>query len=123
MSADPTWSKWNVDSLHDLMDERDRRYEQRFAAQEKAIGTAQTVIDSRLIAMNEWRQTVTDILSRSMPRPEVEQRVEAVSEKIEALASRIDKTEGRGMGQSALWGWIVGGISTGILVINFFTKH
>ena len=44
MSEKPD-SIWNVDSLHALMDERDRRYEQHFKAFEEAVKLAKQVSD------------------------------------------------------------------------------
>ncbi len=38
--AEVTPSGWTVDTLLELMNERDRRYEQRFIAQEKAMELA-----------------------------------------------------------------------------------
>jgi hypothetical protein len=118
-----TESKWNVDSLHDLMDERDRRYEQRFAAQEQAVKTAQMVIEGRLQGMNEWRETVEDVMGKAMPRPEVEARVHAVSEKLDAMNSRVDKGEGKGLGLAEMWAYLVGASGMAALIASFFMKH
>jgi pyruvate-formate lyase len=63
-------------------DERDRRYEQRFLAQEqaakiaidaanKALDKADSATANRFESVNEFRQTLTDQTATFMPRPEI----------------------------------------------------
>ncbi len=93
-------SGWTVDTLkayiERLFDEHDKRYEQRFAAQEKAVKDALT---SASIAVdkaegtaekwrqnaNEWRGTLNDRDRLLMPRIETEQRLKALDDKIVAI--------------------------------------
>ncbi len=70
---------WNVGTLLELMNERDKRYEQRFAAQESAIAAAQRTsetaatvaketLDEWKRSTNEWRQAMTDREREFLPR-------------------------------------------------------
>jgi len=89
-------------TLHDLLEEMDKRYEQhfkllktligevdkryqeRFAAQEIATDKATSALDTRLEKMNEIRQQLGDQAATFLPRVEAEQRFEALSEKLES---------------------------------------
>ena len=53
-------SGWTVDTLRALMDERDKRYMERFIAQEKAIEVAQATAKDYRSAANEWREAMKD---------------------------------------------------------------
>jgi hypothetical protein len=43
-----------------LMEERDKRYEQRFQASQKAIDEARERLDLKLAGQNEWRDAMDD---------------------------------------------------------------
>lgn len=53
-------SIWNVDSLRELMEEQEKRYEQRFAAQEQAVKVAETSAEKWRNQANEWRAAMLD---------------------------------------------------------------
>src|SRR3990167_5714041 len=89
--------------LLSIMDERDRRYDDRFKAQEKAVLVAFEQMKIRFDNVNEWRGTVTDLLNNSIPRREADTRSGAMEERINLLQSRLDKLEGRGVGIGAFW--------------------
>lgn len=129
-------SGWTVDSAmahllalreadrhhYDAMREGDNlRHEQRFVAQEKAVTNAlasskeavtkaDTASEKRFDSVNEFRQMVNDVVSRMMPRTEAESGMATNAEKIDALAARIDRTEGRSGGLSQGWGYLVGAV-------------
>src|SRR6478672_2755551 len=87
--------------LKEIIDANDKRYEERFKAQEQAVGTAmiaqekavsaallaakeavgkaETATDARLLGMNEFRRTVDDLVKGYMTRLEVEQRLGAMA--------------------------------------------
>ena len=122
-------SGWTVDTLREhvlaMMDERDRRYAERFAAQEKAVNVALEQTKTRFENVNEWRGTVTDLLNNAMPRPEAENRSVVNNEKIGQLSSRVDRIEARSGGQSSMWTYVLGAIgvvltllSIGNLILN-----
>jgi hypothetical protein len=51
---------WTVGTLLQLMNERDRRYEQRFSSQEEAVRVYKETSDKWQAAANEWRGAMTD---------------------------------------------------------------
>lgn len=104
-------SGWTVDTLRELiitrMDERDRRYTEKFDAQEKAVLVALDQTRTRFENVNEWRGTVSDLLANAMPRPEAVTINAATNDKIQAINSRLDKIEGGGSSKHALFGYVV----------------
>jgi deoxyribodipyrimidine photolyase len=129
-------SAWTTDTLREhfaaLLEEADKRYEQRFtdqdaavkaalAAAEKAVVKAETASEKRFDAVNEFRQTVNDIVNKMMPRSEAENSVKANADKIDALATRIDRTEGRSTGLNAGWVYLVAGIGLLATIVSIIT--
>lgn len=103
-------SGWTVDTLRhhilDLQDAANKRYEQRFDAQEKAVSAAlaaakeavskaETAIGERLKLLNEFRQQSADRDQQMISRVEVEAMFKATTEKISDLQARMDRGEGR----------------------------
>src|SRR6185437_12887450 len=79
----------NLVSLREIVDERDRRYEERFramdektmlalAASEKAVTKAEIAQEKRFDNTNEWRAAMQDRDRNQMPRSEIEQRFGAI---------------------------------------------
>ena len=62
----------DLKALRDVVDERDRRYEERFVAQERATAIYQEHADAWRENANEWRSAMGDrereFLSKSMGR-------------------------------------------------------
>lgn len=67
-------SIWNVDSLHALMDERDRRYSEIDKANKAALAVAlatatkadektEQALKEYKMGANEWRDTVKDLIA------------------------------------------------------------
>ncbi len=93
-------SGWTTDTLkaycERLLDEHDRRYEQRFISQQSAV---QDALRAASIAVdkaeataekwrqnaNEWRGTLSDRDRLLIPRIEAEQRLHALDEKINSI--------------------------------------
>jgi hypothetical protein len=95
---------WTVGTLREhllaLMAEADRRYGERFMAQEAATKYAQE-------KSNEFRAALDDVGKRQIPRTEAEAefkairdqssgRLQTLNETIGALTARLDRMEGRG---------------------------
>ncbi len=63
-------SDWTINTLLELMNERDRRYEERFIASETARKIYEDSADKWRLAANEWRGAMTDrernFISRGM---------------------------------------------------------
>jgi hypothetical protein len=78
-----------IAGLNRVCDERDRRYEDRFhaqdekttlalAASEKAVNKSDTALEKRFDNTNEWRAAMQDRDREQMPRAEIEQRFSAL---------------------------------------------
>jgi len=93
-------SSWTVDTLkshfEELLAEVDKRYEQRFEGQEKAVNAALTAAkeavakaenaaEKRFDSVNEFRGQLSDQARTFMPRPESEQRMQTLDDKIAAV--------------------------------------
>jgi hypothetical protein len=139
-------SGWTVDTLHAhvqqrmnslqmLLDERyatqtkavesafsaaDRAVNAALLAAEKAVGKAESAAEKRFDAVNEFRGQLADQASTFMPRAEAETRLQALAEKIDDLATRIDKSEGRGTGLNAGWVYLLAAIAAVGTIITVY---
>lgn len=120
---------WTTETLRvhllTLLEERDRRYAQRFddqnaavaaalAAAEKAVVKAETATERRFEGVNEFRSTLADQARDLMPRKESEQLHEAAAARLDALERRADREVGRSRGITDSWGAI--GIAVGLAI-------
>jgi hypothetical protein len=118
-----------------LMDERDRRYEQRFLAQQSALEAARTTQNAALqaalaekdkrdeqrfatneqwrAASNEWRGTLSDRDSRFVTKEEYEPT-------IKSLVEKIASAEGRA--RAAVWGYIIGAVGLAAFLYGVLHK-
>jgi len=123
-------SGWTVDTLGAhilrLLTEHDRRYEQRFKAQEEAtkaaLSAAQKAADILEVntqrwrdASNEWRATLTDRERQYLPRSEAAvlekqnaERISLLITRLDTIEDRINSREDQGRGLSKAWGYVVG---------------
>jgi hypothetical protein len=78
-----------ISALREIVDERDRRYEDRFTAMDekttlalnasdKAVTKAELAQEKRFDNTNEWRAAMNDRDRQQMPRVEIEQRFDAL---------------------------------------------
>jgi hypothetical protein len=70
---------WTLDTLKELMDERDKRYEQRFISSQKAIDEAKGETQKKFENTNEWRGLVTDTQKNYITRAELDPVVKQVN--------------------------------------------
>jgi hypothetical protein len=110
------------------MDERDRRYNERFDAQEKAVEAAlassekavlkaETASERRFEGVNEFRATLSDQAATFITRKEVDAELGAQSEKLNIQQSRLDRIEARSAGLNAGWILVVqAGTLVGVVV-------
>jgi Fe2+ transport system protein B len=136
--------------VHDLMKQRfvdaDLRYEQRFQAQEqalaaafaaqkeavliaqhaaeKAVAKAEAATEKRFDAVNEFRGQLSDQAATFMPRMEAEQRIAALSEKLDILRTAATLDSGRSTGLNAGWGYLLGaaGLASAVIGIIVGTR-
>ena len=108
-------------SIGTLMDERDKRYEERFKAMDEktglaltsskeAVTKAETATEKRFDAVNEFRGTLSDQASTLLPRAEAGARFSGYDEKLEEIKKEIvflretrSQMQGRSFGFSASW--------------------
>lgn len=138
--TDASVSGWTVDTLHGhmlrVLDEMDRRYQQRYeaqqegvaaalAAQEKAVNAALIAADRAVIkaelaaekrfeSVNEFRATLSDQAATLMPRLEAESRLQTIGVAVSEIKDRINRSEG--VGHGAYLAWTVAG-SAVVLVL------
>lgn len=131
--VDDGGSDWTLSTLYQhlvvVLEERDRRNTQRFtdmemalraalAASEKAILKAEAATERRFEAVNEFRATLSDQAGTFITRAESEAAVSRNTERIQDLTDRINRSEGRGAGIGAGWGYLVGAVGLIATVIT-----
>lgn len=100
------------------------------ASSDLAVGKAEVAIEKRFDAMNEFRAQLADQAAHFATRENIETRftasdremgaaVEALRTRVEALERIMERSGGRGAGLNAGWGYLAGGLSLIILVVNF----
>jgi len=136
---------WTVETalahLETLIEEKDRRYEQRFLAQQDAMKQALAAVnlasekaeangDKWRASANEWRQAMNDRERQFLPRIEAAQLIKSLEDRVTSLKEdsekekeRGDKGEGRSSGVSALWGWIVAAAMLASNLYLIFRPH
>jgi hypothetical protein len=126
--TDDRQSAWTVDTLK-------AHHDQRFIDQEKALAIAQAAADraatkaevaseKRFDAVNEFRAQLADQASTFMPRAEAQVSLNALTDDIELLRTRLDKLEGRSTGVGWVGALVVGGVAvlgTVVILANFLT--
>jgi len=100
-----------IDSLCDKIDERDRHYHERemaskdaiksaFNAAERAAEKTEMALKEYKMASNEWRDTVKDLVSKMITRPDVERELKVLENQIADLREYRSKIEGRAVQQT-----------------------
>jgi multidrug resistance efflux pump len=125
-----------VDHLRDLMDERDRRYEQRYEESQKAIAAALSAADRAVqAALQAAKEAVTkaelsadkrfELLNELRSGVATTEQIDALDKVVNSLKEQLDKTSGRGAGVSAVYGWIIGavGLIVSIVVMANVLTH
>lgn len=121
-------SGWTTDTLRAhllaMLAEKDRRDQQRFEAQtkaidaamaaaEKAVTKAENATERRFDAVNEFRATLSDQAATLASKAELG----ALVDRFVDLVARVDRTEGRSGGLNAGWGYLTGAIGLAVGVI------
>lgn len=125
-----------IDHLREIMDERDRQYAQRFAAQQEALAAAlnaqkeavanalsaakeavnkaEDAANKRFESVNEFRQTLTDQAATLVSKDSFK----ALEDKVNSITARLDNTSASSAGASALWGYLLGGLGAVAIVVT-----
>lgn len=120
----------DVDHLRELMDERDRRYQERFdastravdaafASAKEAVAKAELSAERRFESVNEFRAQLGDQASTFLTRREYEAKHEALEAQVNSLIKVIERSKGRGAGIGAMYGWIIAAVGAlvGIMTV------
>lgn len=89
-------------------------------AAEKATIKAETAADKRFEAVNEFRGQLADQARTFLPRAEATAVTAVLAEKIDNLATRIDKAEGRGAGLNAGWVYLLAGLAAAGTIVSVY---
>lgn len=132
-------SGWSVDTLKQHFDQRFRDQEKAvdaavqasdkatsvaMTAEQRAVAKAEASTEKRFESVNEFRQTLTDQATTFMPRAEAQVINQALAEKIDILAAKLDKIEGRSSGVGWVGALVAGGVAvlgTIIIIANLLT--
>ena len=118
-----------VEVIKATLSERDRRYGERFDAQEranslaldaaeKAVLKAEGAAEKRFEAVNEFRATLADQAGSFATRAEMNAEFRAVNAALSRLETKDASNAGRGSGMTQLWGYLVGGAGIIIAVVT-----
>lgn len=99
------------------------------AAQEKAVTKAETAAEKRFESVNEFRAQLATQQATFVTRAEYEAELRAIrsgtdvgaaalNAKIDDITARLNRSEGRGGGLQAGWGYLVGAIVVVNIVIG-----
>jgi hypothetical protein len=108
-------SRLEFEAFKELMNERDKRYEQRanstdertslaLTSSEKAVAKAETATEKRFDAVNEFRGQLKDQAATLMPRAEADSKFSSMTKEMEELKKVANTAQGRSSGFSASWG-------------------
>jgi hypothetical protein len=127
-------------AIQKFIDERDRRYEERFKAMDEKTGLALTsskeavtkaevATEKRFDAVNEFRGTLSDQAATLLPRAEAAARFTSYDEKIDEIKKDItslresnSKSQGRSSGFNSAWGIAVSILFLAIAVVGLILK-
>ena len=124
-----------------LAEERDKRYSQRFDAQQEAVSAAllaakeavanalsaakeavikaEVASEKRFEAVNEFRRTLSDQASNFLSKDAAEVRFKALEELAGKNVSRLDAIAAAKMGAGDNWVWIIGVIGIIGIIASF----
>jgi len=120
-------------SLHEHMEPRftdlERLIDTRFEAQEKATGAAlasaekavakaESLATTRSAQQNEWRGTVNDLITTMMPRAEYAIAHKSLVDKVNDVASCLDRGEGRSTGSNTVIAWVIAGLGVAVAFVT-----
>jgi hypothetical protein len=120
-----------MSSLLSLIDSQAKAASAARQASDLAVSKAEVAVEKRFDAMNEFRAQLADQAGHFATREAVDAKIGAVDKEwqaaVEATRARLNLLErqmerwsGKGTGLATGWGYLAGGISLVILVVNFF---
>jgi len=89
---------WNISTLRHMitsvMDERDRRYDQRFQEQLAALVKSEAVIEKRFVRVEQLRDALDDLRAVMMTRQDYQTRHDQLTERLEMLTHKMETHQG-----------------------------
>jgi PBP1b-binding outer membrane lipoprotein LpoB len=114
--------EWTINTLYKLLatklQDDEKRYNERFNAQQMAIEKAERASEKRFDSVNEFRGMMADQQATLVNRNEWDAKNIALHDKIDVLTNRLNLMEGSGSGKHAFWGYIVGGLGVLSLIVT-----
>jgi hypothetical protein len=89
-----------------------------FVASEKAISKADVNAEKWRENANEWRSSMLDRENKFAQRAEMEAELKAIRAEVAMLRESRAAGSGRGAGQAAMWGYVVGGFGFVMLLLT-----
>jgi hypothetical protein len=112
-SVDALRVQWDAERsrlYEKFYDERDRRYTERFNAQEEALRVARDSWKRELAGVNELRGQLNDVIDTKAEKGETNIRIDGVDRKVDELTKTVTSGGGRSAGLNAGWGYLLGAI-------------
>jgi hypothetical protein len=110
-----------IKGLRELLSERDRRMEERFAGQQLALTTATDQLQEYKNVANEWGGALSDARNGTLTRTEYEAKHQALLDRIDAMVLRLGPIEvAYKQRVSSFTLWLMGGGIAVSLVFNLW---
>ena len=113
---------WDVNGLRrvifSILDEREKRHDERFAAQMLALQKQEDATEKRFVKVEQLRTALDEATGTLMPRTESIQHWTAQVEKTDALDRRLTRIEGISGGEDAAKAASLARMAVAIVVIS-----
>jgi chromosome segregation ATPase len=100
----------HFEMLRQLCEAQQRELQSALASLDRQIQRSEETTERRFDAVNTARRVGDDAARLMMPRSEAVQRDQALDDKIQALAARLDRSDGRSRGLNAGWAYLIAAI-------------
>ena len=112
-----------ITALATQLTEFDKRIEQRFDAANHAVSVANGALEKRLDGMNEFRGQLRDQQATYATKSDVDLRLNAITEKLNRLQTRMDNAEGQVAGMGNLWGYMLGAAGLAFALFTLLNRR
>jgi hypothetical protein len=104
--------------LREAIDERDRRYQERYESSQTALGKVADEMHSKFANVNEFRGAMEDAQRLFMPRAEAEALINGLESKLNQQFTQLDRLQSERQGIRGGWGYAVGVVGFVLVVIS-----
>jgi hypothetical protein len=117
--------------LRELMQETDKRYAERFQAQEKFHAAALAASEKQVALAeanaekwranaNEWRGAMDDREGKFVLKDSLGPELSALHKEVDVLRENAQLTAGKGAGMTTMWGYVTAAVTLLISVLGAF---